>query len=136
MLVNALWFLVLPLVAHASVTVYSQLPFGKATSTQPSFANYTAAAEYDASNLKAPGIPSPAPPVHFNIQLPAANTSQNGLSIPLSGSFFGFSIEMSVANQVCQSYLSFPFLKNFKFVLILCSGPEFVNRLLFFSFVS
>lgn len=92
----------------ASVTVYSQLPFGEATSTGAAAANYTGAAAYDPTILKAPGIPNPAPGNQFNLQLAASNTSQNGLSIAQSGSFLGFSIEMSVANQVreyCICYI-------------------------------
>ncbi|KAE9392594.1 hypothetical protein BT96DRAFT_864152 [Gymnopus androsaceus JB14] len=41
----------------------------------------------------------------FNLQANAP-----GLSIPQSGAFMGFSIEMSVANQVCGDILQVPFL--------------------------
>lgn len=84
--------------AQASVTVY-QLPLGDSTSSADS-ASYTGAAAYDPTVLNAPGIPNPPAGNQFSIQLSGSNATQGGLSIPLSGSFFGFSIEMSVANQV------------------------------------
>ena len=91
---KAIWFLAslfyIPQ-ASASVTVYSQLPFGKPTTTAPSFANYTAPSAFDPINLKAPAIPNPPPGNKFNIQVAASNTTQNGLSITTAGSFFGFS---------------------------------------------
>lgn len=105
--------------ASASVTVYSQLPFGKPSTTAPSFANYTAASAFDPTNLKAPSIPSPPPGNKFNIQVAASNSTQNGLSITTAGSFFGFSVEMSVANQVCMSLT--PII-----ILIVRSKPFFI----------
>jgi hypothetical protein len=77
------------------------MPVGFATGTSAAdAANYTGAAAYDPTVLVAPPIPNPAPPKTFFLQLPSSNTSQGGLSILQKGSFYGFSIEMSVVNQV------------------------------------
>jgi hypothetical protein len=102
----SLWFID---TAQAGVTVYGQLPLGQATMSAAS-ANYTGAAAYDSTVLNAPAIPNPAPPTQPSIQLFSSNTSQGGLSIPLHGSFFGFSIEMSVVNQVRESDPIFCFI--------------------------
>lgn len=90
-------------IARASVTVYSQAPLGQPTasgSATAEAANYTGSAAYDPTVLKAPGIPDPAPPKTFFLQLLNSNTTQGGLSMVHTGAFFGFSIEMSVVNQV------------------------------------
>ncbi|KAJ7167217.1 hypothetical protein C8R43DRAFT_877674, partial [Mycena crocata] len=55
-----------------------------------------------------PPVPTPAVPSTFNIQLQTGGTP--GASIPQSGDFVGFSIEMSVSNQVCESSASVPLL--------------------------
>jgi len=60
--------------------------------------------------LQAPAPPSP-PTTSFFIQL--SSTPPAGVSIPQSGSFYGFSIEMSVINQVLglnASFIQPPFL--------------------------
>lgn len=101
-LLISLWSLLVLDAARASVTVYSQLPLGESTASAAA-ANYTGAAAYDPTILNAPGIPNPAPPTQPTIQLFSSNTSQSRLSIPISGSFYGFSIEMSVVNQVRES---------------------------------
>jgi hypothetical protein len=83
----------------ASVTVYyvtGQAPIATGTSTSAG-ANYTAAAAYDPTVLTPPPIPSPFT-TQFTIQLQNGGTSN--LSIQQSGSFMGFSIEMSVVNQI------------------------------------
>lgn len=61
-------------------------------------ANYTGAAAYNPTVLQPPAVPSPKPATAFNIQLQSGG--MQGLSIPIPGSFFGFSVEFSVANQV------------------------------------
>lgn len=87
--------------ARAAVTVYNQVPFGQVTNTASAVgAQYTGAAAYDPTVLNPPAIPNPPPPNAFNLPLFSTNTTQAGLSILISGSFFGFSIEMSVVNQV------------------------------------
>jgi hypothetical protein len=101
-LLISFWSLLYLDTVWASVTVYSQLPLGQATVTAAA-ANYTGAAAYDPTVLNPPPIPNPAPGTQPFIQLFNSNTSQSRLSIPISGSFYGFSIEMSVANQVRES---------------------------------
>ena len=71
------------------------------------FAHFTAAAEYDPTTLNPPPIPSPPLPTVVPVQLTSSGGLPN-LSARINGAFFGFSVEMSVANQVCQS--SFPFV--------------------------
>ncbi|KZV69145.1 glycoside hydrolase family 79 protein [Peniophora sp. CONT] len=83
-----------------------------ATSTGPgAAATYTGAAAYDPRTLNPPAPPSPPITTSFPVQLSAGGIS--GLSIPLSGSFMGFSIEMSIAQQIIgsnSSFLNVPFL--------------------------
>lgn len=88
--------------AFASVTVWSQQPIAATSSGTAAAANYTGAAAYDPTVLNAPAIPDPAPANTFFLQLGPTNATQGGLSILLAGTFFGFSIEMSVVNQVCE----------------------------------
>ncbi|KAL7278757.1 hypothetical protein ACG7TL_007764 [Trametes sanguinea] len=86
-----------------AVTVYGQQPI--LTSTTTSFApgaTYTGLAAYDPRILDPPPLPDPLPPNQFGIQLSASASNVQGLSIPLSGSFFGFSVEMSVVTQVSE----------------------------------
>lgn len=86
---------------RASVTVYNQIPLGDTTHTAEA-AQYTGPAGYDPTVLNPPALPNPAPPNAFNIQLLNSNADQPGLSIPIPSSFWGFSIEMSVVNQVSK----------------------------------
>ena len=86
--------------SQAQITVYyepgAQATLGTATGTGAA-ANYTGAAAYNPTTL----IP-PSPPQAFptQIALQPPNAVPPGASIPQNGSFFGFSIEMSVVNQV------------------------------------
>lgn len=92
-------------VVHAQVTVYSQQPLNAQTGTSSAdAASYTGAAAYNPTVLNPPPIPDPLPPMQFRIQLQNGGTT--GVSIVQSGSFVGFSIEMSVANQA-REYPSF-----------------------------
>jgi len=96
---------------RASVTVWKQIPLPTETTTA-SGAAYTGPAAYDPTVLQAPPIPVPPPPTNFLVQL--LNTSQQlltsnatqgglpGISVPQTGTFFGFSVEMSVISQVCE----------------------------------
>ncbi|KAI1787401.1 hypothetical protein LXA43DRAFT_712585 [Ganoderma leucocontextum] len=70
------------------------------TSGPPS---YTGLAAYNPVYYAPPAIPSPAPANQFAIGVPSDQTLLSGISIPLPGTFFGFSIEMSVANQLSES---------------------------------
>jgi len=99
----ALLLLIQP--CSGSITVWYQegqkLLRGTATGTALS-ANYTGSAAYNPNTLNAPAPPGSADlPTQFSLQL--NNTVPPGASIAQSGSFFGFSIEMSVVNQVCES---------------------------------
>ncbi|KAK0200670.1 hypothetical protein DFS33DRAFT_1266366 [Desarmillaria ectypa] len=102
--------------ASARITVYYQHTFQhtQVTSTvsaSADSASYTGAAAYDPTILEAPPIPDPLPPMQFDIELQSGNTS--GISIPQTGAFVGFSIEMSVTNQLLgknSSYIQVPFL--------------------------
>jgi hypothetical protein len=57
--------------------------------------------------LTPPALPSPAPSLAFSQQIQATNATAQGISIPQIGPFLGFSIEMSVINQVCAFRLLF-----------------------------
>jgi hypothetical protein len=71
-------------------------------------AAFTAGAAYDKTVLNPPAVPNPAIPVVVPIQLPSTGGFQN-MSPPVPGAFMGFSIEMSVSNQVCASSSFFVF---------------------------
>ncbi|CDO73856.1 Glycoside Hydrolase Family 79 protein [Trametes cinnabarina] len=76
-------------------------------------ATYTGLEAYNQVYLQPPPIPSPAPANQFTISLPNAAAGMNALSVPQAPTFFGFSIEMSVANQLIgtnSSRLHVPFL--------------------------
>ncbi|KIM41886.1 glycoside hydrolase family 79 protein [Hebeloma cylindrosporum] len=98
----------------ASITVYyqnGQTPLATASSTASS-ANYTGPIAYSPVVLNAPAPPgASAFPTNFALQM--SSPVPSGASIPQNGSFFGFSIEMSVVNQVLgknASFLQVPFL--------------------------
>ncbi|KAF8316086.1 hypothetical protein DL93DRAFT_2056676, partial [Clavulina sp. PMI_390] len=70
--------------------------------------NYLA---YNLTTLTPPALPSPMPSLSFTAQLYASGAT--GLSIPQKGNFMGWSIELSVANQLLgrnSSLLHVPFL--------------------------
>ncbi|KAJ3503352.1 hypothetical protein NLJ89_g8478 [Agrocybe chaxingu] len=97
-----------------AVTIYyvnGQTPLNAATTTSAGAA-YTGLSAYDPTTLQAPAPPGPSVvPTSFALQL--TNAVPNGASITQNGSFFGFSIEMSVVNQVLgknASVLQVPFL--------------------------
>ena len=71
--------------------------------TDHSVPTFTGAAAYNQVYLAPPAIPDPAPANTFSINVPQDASLQQGLSIKLNGTFFGFSIEMSVANQLSES---------------------------------
>jgi hypothetical protein len=94
--------LLLGLQAYAEVTIYTQVPLGTGTgTTATASATYTGAAAYDPTSLTPPPIPTPAPATQFPVQL--FSGGMVNLSIPQSGSFVGFSVELSVADQICES---------------------------------
>jgi hypothetical protein len=89
--------------SNAQVTIYGQIPLGQArasTSTAADPATTTNAA-YNDTVLAAPGPPNPAPSMQFTLDLPQFTDQVQGLSIEHNdGSFWGFSIEMSVVTQI------------------------------------
>ena len=86
--------------AQAQVTVYGQTLLGFDTTATPT----STPAAYNNTVLVPPAIPSPAPANAFTLNLQQSTTAVNGLSIPhVGGSFWGFSIEMSVIGQIRES---------------------------------
>ena len=89
---------------QAQVTVYGQIALGFTTSPAAGAPTPTSLAAYNNTRLVPPPIASPAPANAFTLNLQQSNTAVNGLSIPhVGGSFWGFSIEMSVISQVRKS---------------------------------
>lgn len=96
---------------QASVTVYGvsgqlQQTLGldgggtTSASTTADIPAYTPPA-FNTVVLQAPPVPQPPPPTAFSLSLQASTgAGVQGLSIPQSGSFLGFSVEFSVVNQV------------------------------------
>jgi len=86
--------------ASAQYTVYQphqQVIFGG--NTNSSIQGLTmASAAYDPTVLQAPAPPDP--PVQMNQFIQLYSGGMNDMSMPLSGAFFGFSIEMSIATRV------------------------------------
>lgn len=94
--------------AHAQVTVYGQLPL-RLTQTGAS-AQISSPNAFNDTLLTPPPVPQPPPPRAFTIELQTDAANAFGLSIPHVGAgFYGFSIEMSVINQV-REYQIYLFL--------------------------
>lgn len=96
--------ILLSLQAYAEVTIYTQVTFGAGNATSAT-STYTAPAAYDTTVLTAPPVPSPPIATQFPVQLYSGG--MQGLSIPQSGSFVGFSVELSVSDQICKFTLGF-----------------------------
>jgi hypothetical protein len=96
---------------RAAITVYGQIPFGQTSSISAGSAAPTPTAgllhAYDETILIPPALPAQRAPNAFTLNLPANNASVNGLSIIQHGSFYGFSIEMSVITQLCAYVIVF-----------------------------
>ena len=97
--------------ANAAVTVYgvggAQNPTGSQSGSLPvstlGSTEWTSAlGAWNNVQLQAPPLPVPLPPTAFTVAL--ANQAQHvtNLSIPQRGDFYGFSIEMSVVEQVSK----------------------------------
>lgn len=87
---------------HANVTVYSTVPYHEfAKTASAATVTSTANAIYDPTNLNPPPLPVPLPAMQFDLTLTATSAEQGGLSQAVPGTFWGFSVEISVANQVC-----------------------------------
>jgi hypothetical protein len=87
-------------VANCEITVY-HANNAAAFTTVPG-AKYTGLAAYNPSTLVPPPVPTPA--INTNLDVALQNSGTQGISVKQKGSFLGFSIEMSVTNQVCQWY--------------------------------
>ncbi|KAI0316859.1 glycoside hydrolase family 79 protein [Amylostereum chailletii] len=90
-------------------------------------ASFTNAAAYDGTRLNPP--PAPSPPIATAFTVPIASDAGNvpNLSIPQSGAFAGFSIEMSVATQVLgknSSVLFVPFLNLLSNIVARAGGVQ------------
>ncbi|KAG9124057.1 hypothetical protein FRC07_013010 [Ceratobasidium sp. 392] len=105
---------VLPAFVKSAVTVYkvNEDPTTATPTASSPASEYTGSAAYDPTVLK-----PPAPPGDLNrdftVNLPQGGIA--GLSIKQSGSYLGFSIELSVANRVVgknSSLLAVPFLNH------------------------
>lgn len=101
LLPNFVWGLSSLAVARAAVTVYGQIPLAQ-TSTASGPAATPPLAAYDDTVLLPPDIPQgdQKPGTAFTLELQQNRNNMFGASIPQRGDFYGFSIEMSVINQV------------------------------------
>lgn len=99
---------------QAAVTVYYQAGAQAALASgigTGAAANYTGAAAYNPTTLSPPSPPGPtAMPTNFAIQPVIAVPP--GASIMQKGSFVGFSVEMSVVNQVGKFVVDLEKKKN------------------------
>ncbi|KAJ6573387.1 glycoside hydrolase family 79 protein [Mycena vulgaris] len=94
---------------HCDITVYHAN--NQAAFTTAPGATYSGVAAYNPTTLSAPPVPSPTILTTIPVQLQNAGTPN--LSIKQKGSFLGFSIEMSVTNQVLgknSTFIQVPFL--------------------------
>ncbi|KAJ7752939.1 hypothetical protein B0H16DRAFT_1663031 [Mycena metata] len=98
---------------RGKITVYptaNQAAFLATASAVPP-AQYSGVQAYSPVTLTPPPVPSPVIATTIPVQLRNAGTT--GMSIPQPGSFMGFSVEMSVTNQVFgknSTQLQVPFL--------------------------
>ena len=99
-----------------AVTVYNQAgPMNPSATSGSSGAQATlgnvgwvsALNAYNNVRLQPPALPSPMPSTTFALALPNQAEHMSGLSIPQRGDFYGFSIEMSVVEQVSECRQSY-----------------------------
>ena len=102
----------LDLVSGSALTVYNAqgpIAIGSKTSSSnvaagtavydPPYGSYSGYAAYNAIVLAPPPVPSGLL-TQYDLVLPGSAANVDGLSIPQSGAFLGFSVEMSVVTQV------------------------------------
>jgi len=100
MLLSGLVLLSSAFTTAQAITVYGQIPLAQTATA--GFPHQTLRA-YDATVLTPPPLPNPAPPQAYTLNLQRDANTVNGLSIPhVGGSFWGFSLEMSIVTQVCE----------------------------------
>ena len=111
MIFQVLLSLCLRLTSANAVTVYGQIPLGQMSiaaadphATSPPIRNIPA---YDETILNPPALPTERAPTQFTLNLQATNGTVPGLSIPQRGTFYGFSIEMSVITQLREHLAEF-----------------------------
>lgn len=81
-----------------AVTIYGQTPLGFTRSASGAASSYTGLPAYNTTILIPPVIdPAPSP---YSLQLTNNVSAVEGVSIPVNGPFYGFSIEFSVVNQI------------------------------------
>ena len=73
---------------------------GSTTTSAATNAWYTALPVYNDVILQAPALPSPAPAMQFGADVQSSAQNVVGISIQHQPGFYGFSIEMSVIDQV------------------------------------
>jgi hypothetical protein len=96
--------LLFPIFVNADVTIYTTLstptPVGAPTTVDSAVP--TTLRAYNNVICTPPAVPDPPPPNNFPINL--GPNGMNNLSLPQLGSYVGYSIELSVSNQVCESH--------------------------------
>lgn len=92
-----------PVGGSGSSSSAAQLATTTSFVTTPGPPQYTGLAAYNPVYMVPPAIPDPPPANQFAIGVPSDGQLLPGLSVRQRGSFFGFSIEMSVANQLSES---------------------------------
>ncbi|TFK68765.1 glycoside hydrolase family 79 protein [Pluteus cervinus] len=119
MLPSSLWGLMaLAGSAYADITVYSQVPLGQAQTTTPSVSDAASPTQTPPAyndTILIPPAPLNPPVGNFNLTPKYNAADVVGLSRTQSADFFGFSIEMSVINQLIgrNSTHFFPPFLNF-----------------------
>lgn len=127
-LLNSLIVLHFITAAQAAVTVYGQVPLAHAAQTSSALGSAPTPTlpAYDDTVLNPPAIPQGEDKAGtaFTLSLQQNRANMFGLSIPQRGDFFGFSIEMSVINQV-RKYLCLS--KDVPSLTALVSWKEFAS---------
>jgi hypothetical protein len=104
MFLALLWVLYFLSSANAGITVYGQIPLGQmsvaAAGSHATGAPVPILPAYDETMLNPPALPNERAPTQFTLNLQANNGSVPGLSILQRGTFYGFSVEMSVITQL------------------------------------
>ncbi|KAJ7493695.1 hypothetical protein FB451DRAFT_1490977 [Mycena latifolia] len=83
--------------AVCGVTVYDQVPLGITSAAGPTS---TKPAAYNDTVLTPPPVPNPRIGTQFTLTLQASNATVYPLSIPLKGTFYGFSVEISFISPI------------------------------------
>ncbi|KAJ7457804.1 glycoside hydrolase family 79 protein [Mycena latifolia] len=108
---RSLFFTLLLLAGNVQGEITVYYANNEAAFTTPPGATYSGVAAYNPSTLSPPPVPSPTILTTIPVQL--QNSGTPNLSIKQKGSFIGFSIEMSVTNQVLgknSTLIQVPFL--------------------------